>query len=129
MAGRMMIALLGAALVLLVYQWSSELFGWRGGFISMLLCAFCPALLAHGALITADMAIAFFFTFGAWAFWRLGSRFPWGAWWFTLALTGLIAFKMSSAIRTAGGGRAPGHPFDFPKTRCPSFPPGETFVH
>ena len=99
MAGRMMIALLGAALVLLVYQWSSELFGWRGGFISMLLCAFCPALLAHGALVTSDMAVAFFFTFAAWAFWRLCQQAtPARLVVCAFAITGLFLSKMSGVI-------------------------------
>ena len=99
MAGRMMIALLGAGLVLLAYQWSSDLFGWRGGFISMLLCAFCPALLAHGALVTSDMAAAFFFTFGTWAFWRLCQRVtPVRFVVCALALAGLLLSKMSGVI-------------------------------
>ena len=99
MAGRMMIALLGSALLLLVFQWSSELFGWRGGFISMLLCVFCPALLAHGALVTADMAVAFFFTFATWAFWRLCQRVTPGRMAVcALALTGLALSKMSGVI-------------------------------
>ncbi|MGB8354715.1 MAG: glycosyltransferase family 39 protein [Chthoniobacteraceae bacterium] len=99
MAGRMMIALLGAALVLLAYQWAGELFGWRGGFVSMLLCAFCPTLLAHGALVTSDMAAAFFFTFAAWAFWRLCQRVTAGRFLVcALALTGLLLSKMSGVI-------------------------------
>ena len=48
LAGRAMAALLGVALCLLVYRWSSSLFGRLGGLISLTLCVFSPSILAHG---------------------------------------------------------------------------------
>ncbi len=47
---------LGIALALLVYCWSRALFGTAGGLLSMLAFALSPAVLAHGALATSDMA-------------------------------------------------------------------------
>jgi len=44
------------------------LFGAIGGLISELLAVFDPNLLAHSALITADVTAAFFFTAATWSF-------------------------------------------------------------
>jgi hypothetical protein len=68
--GRAMIALVSAATGLLIFFWSRAFFGWRGAFLSLALFAFCPAFLAHGALATSDVMMAFFFLAGAGAWWR-----------------------------------------------------------
>lgn len=99
MFSRMMIVLLGAALVLLAYRWSSELFGWEGGFITALLCVFSPNLLAHGALVTSDMAATLFFMLSLWTLWRLLHRvtllrFAVCA----LSITGLVLSKMTAVL-------------------------------
>ncbi len=69
-AGRGMIALFSAATGLLIFLWSRALFGWKGGFLSLLLFAFCPAFLAHGALATSDVVMTFFFLAAMGAWWR-----------------------------------------------------------
>ncbi len=68
---RAMIALLGAATGLLVYLWSRTLFGRAGGFVSLIFFIFSPAMLAHGALVTSDMAGTLFMLAAAWSFHRL----------------------------------------------------------
>lgn len=68
--GRGMIALVSAATGLLVFCWSRALFGWRGAFFSLTLFVFCPAFLAHGALATSDVVMAFFFLAAVGAWWR-----------------------------------------------------------
>lgn len=68
--GRAMIALVSAATAMLVFFWSRALFGWRGGFLSLLLFVFCPAFLAHGALATSDVVMTFFFVAAVGAWWR-----------------------------------------------------------
>jgi hypothetical protein len=68
--GRAVIALVSAATGLLVFFWSRELFGWCGGFLSLLLFVFCPAFLAHGALATSDVVMTFFFVASVRAWWR-----------------------------------------------------------
>lgn len=73
-AGRTMIALLGAALVAIVFLWSRRVFGPAGGWCSLLLAAFCPHLLAHGGLATSDMAAALGFMAAVLAWWQLCHR-------------------------------------------------------
>ena len=64
MAGRAMIALFSCATGLLVFCWSRRLFGDAGALVSLGFYAFCPTFLAHGALVTSDMCMAFFFSRG-----------------------------------------------------------------
>lgn len=68
--GRAMIALVSAATGLLVFFWSRALFGWPGGFLSLVLFGFSPTFLAHGALATSDLVMAFFFLASSGAWWR-----------------------------------------------------------
>jgi hypothetical protein len=58
--GRSMMAIVGAGLCLLIFFFSTRLFGSAGGLISELLAVFDPNLLTHSALITADVTAAFF---------------------------------------------------------------------
>jgi hypothetical protein len=57
-SARMLVAAVAAGLGLLVYAWSRRLFGPTGGLLSLLLFAFSPTLLAHGALATSDLCAA-----------------------------------------------------------------------
>jgi hypothetical protein len=68
--GRGMIALVSAATALIIFFWSRALFGWRGGFLSLVLFVFCPTFLAHGALATSDVTMTFFFLTSVGAWWR-----------------------------------------------------------
>lgn len=99
LAGRAMAALLGVALCLVVYCWSSTLFGRLGGLISLALCVFSPTILAHGRLMTLDVPAALFFLLFVWRFWILLHRItPWTLLWSCLATAGLIAIKMSGVL-------------------------------
>ncbi len=49
----MMTLLLGA----LVFRWASDLFGSRAGLVALCLYAFDPNVIAHGSLVTTDMAV------------------------------------------------------------------------
>jgi 4-amino-4-deoxy-L-arabinose transferase-like glycosyltransferase len=72
--GRCMIALLGAATACLVYLWSRSLFGILGAAVSLTLCVFSPTMLAHGGMVTSDMALALTMTAALWAYaWLLAS--------------------------------------------------------
>lgn len=53
---RRMILVFSVLLGALVYAWSARLFGPAGGLLSLWLFAFCPNLIAHGRLVTSDMA-------------------------------------------------------------------------
>jgi hypothetical protein len=59
-AGRVPILLLGVLLGALIYRWAKDLGGWRAGLVALALYAFDPNCIAHGALITTDMAAVFF---------------------------------------------------------------------
>lgn len=89
-SGRGMIALFSAALGLLVFFWSRALFGWRGAFLSLTLYAFSPSFLAHGALATSDVVMAFFFLASVGAWWRHLEK-PGAAWTTISALTLALA--------------------------------------
>jgi hypothetical protein len=97
--GRAMIALLGAALGTLIFFWSRELFGARGGIWSLGMFAFCPTMLANGALATADMAVTLGFFAAVGCFWRLSHVVTWGRLLLScLALVILVLSKMSSIL-------------------------------
>ncbi|HEY4308636.1 MAG TPA: hypothetical protein VGN12_04205 [Pirellulales bacterium] len=95
--GRVMTALLAVGLALIVYAWSRALFGPGAGLFSLALFVFSPTMLAHGFLITSDMATALFFTAAVGAWWLLLKRVSAGtlvaAW---LALSGLFLSKFSA---------------------------------
>lgn len=71
---RAMIVLLALALLVLVWRWSASLWGERGGLLALALAAFCPHLLAHGALVTSDLAATLGFAVALLAWWRLLRR-------------------------------------------------------
>lgn len=66
---RAMNTLFGAATVLLVAAWARYFFGWAGALVAAVVCALCPTMLAHSALATSDMAMAFFLLASAGAYW------------------------------------------------------------
>lgn len=68
--GRLPIVLLALLLGFYVFRWSSERFGPRAGVYALLLYAFCPNVIAHGRLVTMDMALATFSTMTLYYLWR-----------------------------------------------------------
>ena len=58
--GRMMMPLFSVLGGLAIFAWSRWLYGTRGGLLSLALWTFCPNVLAHGRLVTSDMAAASF---------------------------------------------------------------------
>src|SRR5437762_9623475 len=98
-AGRTMTAVLGVGLGLLVYAWSRRVFGPTGGILSAALYAFCPTLLAHGRLITTDLAAALFFTASVWSLWvAFHTVSPGSVLVAALAVAGLWQAKMSAVL-------------------------------
>ncbi|MDB6169801.1 MAG: hypothetical protein JWM88_2665 [Verrucomicrobia bacterium] len=98
MAGRAMIALFSVATGLLIFAWSRRLFGAVGGFVSLGFFVFCPNFLAHGALVTSDACMVFFFLAAVGAYWRHlhdpGKRW----WWLSAAVFGLACVAKFSAV-------------------------------
>ncbi|MBK7897096.1 MAG: phospholipid carrier-dependent glycosyltransferase [Anaerolineaceae bacterium] len=58
--------LLGA----LLYRWGRELKNKTAAFLALALFAFDPNFLAHGGLITSDIAVTFFMLLAVYGFWR-----------------------------------------------------------
>ena len=73
-SGRRMIALFGVATGALVFLWARRLHGDRGGLLAAALFAFCPTMLANGALVTSDMTAACMFLAAVTAFWAMAHR-------------------------------------------------------
>ena len=86
---RAMVALLAVALGGLVFAASRNLFGTKGGLISLLLFAFCPHMLAHGALVSTDLTLTLMLFASTWFIWRLLHVVSW-----TNLLGSLLAFSL-----------------------------------
>ena len=96
---RMMMSIFGMALCLLIFRTGREFFGIVGGLIAELVAAFDPNFLAHSALVTADVAAAFFFTAAIWSYWRLLQKIsPARLAIAALSLAGLFLTKYSAPI-------------------------------
>jgi 4-amino-4-deoxy-L-arabinose transferase-like glycosyltransferase len=78
LTGRAVIALFGAFTVWLTWRWARGLFGAGAGLIAAALAAFCPTLLAHGGLVTSDMAMTACVLAALTSAWRLLHRVTWG---------------------------------------------------
>jgi hypothetical protein len=80
---RAAMALWSVATGLLVFCWSRRLWGDAGGLFSLALYVFSATILAHGPLVTSDMAVTFLLLAATGAFWRHLERWSAG----TLALS------------------------------------------
>jgi 4-amino-4-deoxy-L-arabinose transferase-like glycosyltransferase len=99
LASRAMIVLAAMALCGVVFYWSQRLFGTAGGFVSLLLCIFCPTILAHGRLATSDMVVTLWFVASLGAYWIVLHRVtPWTVLASALAMALLFVSKFSAAI-------------------------------
>jgi hypothetical protein len=96
---RSMVALLGVALGALVFVCSRRLFGDTGGIISVAVFAFCPHMLAHGALVSTDLALTFALLAATWCLWRLLHVVSWPTLLASvLAFSLLVISKMSAVL-------------------------------
>lgn len=98
---RAMIALLALALLGVIWRWSAALWGERGGLLTLALAAFCPHLLAHGALVTSDTAAALGFVVALLAWWRLLHRVTPGRVLAAGAATAFVALAKFSSVLLA----------------------------
>jgi hypothetical protein len=69
--GRAMMAVIGAALVGVIWWWSRRLWGAAGGLLSAGLAAFCPTLLANGALVMSDVTFSLLLLLTVTLWWNL----------------------------------------------------------
>jgi hypothetical protein len=97
--GRRMIALFGIGAGALVFAWARRLHGDRAALLAVTLFAFCPTMLANGALITSDMAATCMFLAAVTAFWAMAHRLTLLRWiLFGLALGLLCVAKFSAPL-------------------------------
>ena len=62
---------------LVVFAWSSRLYGRGGGLLSLVLWCLCPNILAHGRLVTSDAAGAAIGAGATYFFWRYQGNPTW----------------------------------------------------
>jgi len=62
---------------LVVFAWSSRLYGPGGGLVSLTLWTLCPNVLAHGRLVTGDAAATSIGVGATYLFWRFQRRPTW----------------------------------------------------
>lgn len=96
---RFMIVLLAVLLGALVYCWTRDWLGFWPAVMALALYCFEPNILAHGSLVTTDMAITCFMFGSLYFLWRIARRFSMGnliglSLFFVLAVTS----KFSSLI-------------------------------
>ena len=97
--GRALIALLGACLGAIVFVWARRIVGPSGAWVALLLFVASPTLLAHGALVTSDMAAALGFLAATGAIWRVLHRVTiWTVVQSTIVLAGLLLAKFSGLL-------------------------------
>ncbi len=101
LAGRAMIALFGVFTLWLVWRWSRRLFGETAGLVSLALAAFCPALLAHGGLVTSDMALTACLLAAVTTFWRVIHVVTWGRIIATVIAGGAVLLAKMSGVLVA----------------------------
>ena len=97
--GRRMIALFGVATGFLVFFWARRLHGEKGAVLGVFLFAFCPTMLANGALVTSDITATCMFVAAVTAFWAMAHRLsPWRIVVFGLMLGLLCVAKFSAPV-------------------------------
>lgn len=69
--GRAMMAVIGVGLVFVIWGWSRRVWGPAGGLLSAGLAAFCPTLLANGALVMSDVTFSLFLLLTITLWWNL----------------------------------------------------------
>lgn len=72
--GRHATMLFSALVALLVFHWSSSLYGPRAGCLSLFLYAFSPTVLAHARFVTTDVYAAGMVLLSCYAFWAFCNR-------------------------------------------------------
>jgi len=80
-----------------IYTWSKQLFGEKGGILSLFLFVFCPNLNGHAILLTTDAYTALFTVSTAYYYWKFIKRSGWKyflAFSISLALAQIAKYSM-----------------------------------
>lgn len=98
---RAVIVFCAVLLLIVIWRWAAVLWGEAGGLLALVGAAFCPHLLAHGALVTSDLLASLGFFAAVLAWWRLFHRVSVGRVLATGVATGLLALAKFSAVLLA----------------------------
>lgn len=98
LSARAVNSLFGVATILLVFFWTRRLLGDLGAIIATFFAALSPTMLAHSALATSDMAMAFFFLASCGAYWRHLQRGGARTWLVSALVFGLACVAKYSAV-------------------------------
>ncbi len=92
--------IIGMTLLLaaILFRWATDLFGPRAGALALFLLAFDPNLIAHGSLVTTDMAVVLWGTATFFLVARDLRRVQWGYWAGAGVTLGLALASKVSAI-------------------------------
>lgn len=101
MAGRFPIILMTVLLGAVVFRWATDLFGPRAGLVALTLFAFDPSVIAHGSLVTTDMAVVLWGTMALFFLTRQLRSARWGYWAGTAVTLGLALASKVSAVSLA----------------------------
>ena len=74
---RLVMPLFSVIGALVVFAWSSKLYGAGGGLLSLALWTFCPNILAHARLITTDVGAASLGVLATFTFWLYRKKPTW----------------------------------------------------
>jgi hypothetical protein len=96
-AARAMVIGMAVLLGLLVWHWSTVLYGWRSALIALTFFAFSPTMLAHGHLVTLDMSGGLGFTLAAYAIWKMLGTPTFGR-----AVLAGAAFAIAALLKLSG---------------------------
>ena len=80
-----------------IYTWSKQLFGEKGGLLSLFLFVFCPNLNGHGVLLTTDAYTALSTVMTAYFYWKFIKRSEWKyflAFSISLSLAQIVKYSM-----------------------------------
>jgi Dolichyl-phosphate-mannose-protein mannosyltransferase len=69
-AGRYMTLLVSVFLILLVFQWTKEMYGDRAGLFSAFLISVCPNMISNSGLVTTDSYSMLFLTLTLYSLWK-----------------------------------------------------------
>jgi len=101
MAARFPIILMTMLLGAFIFRWASDLFGPRAGLLALFLHAFDPNIIAHGSLVTTDMAVVLWSTAALFLTARYLRHGRWGYWAGAGVMLGLALASKVSAISLA----------------------------
>lgn len=96
--GRLPLILLTLCFGLAVFFCARALYGLRAGYVALVLFLFLPDVLAHGPLVTTDMAVTGFFFVAVYAFYRALWHSSWAALLLACLAAGLAVVAKFSGV-------------------------------